>query len=115
MEIKVFDFIESGFSNEQANILKEVIKKELDKNTDDIVLNFNGITRFTTLFFNFSTGYYLKLLGKERYDKIFNLSNLSELGESAYKHSYNNSLDDKMKDEKIQNAILDILNNTNEE
>lgn len=114
-KIKVCDFIESSFSNAQAMILKAVIAKKLAKNPDRVVLDFSGITRFTTLFFNFSTGYYLKMLGKEEYDRTFELINLSELGQSTYYHSYNNSLNDEMKDKKINNAILDILSNPNEE
>ena len=113
--IKVNDFIQSSFSNEQANILKKCIESALKEKQDKIVLDFEGITRYTTLFFNFSTGYFLKLLGRERYDSIFELRNLSTLGESTYLHSYNNSLKAEYDSDKVREAINNILLNSNEE
>ena len=113
--IKVKDLIQSSFSNEQAEILNKDITKALEENQDKIILDFDGITRYTTLFFNFSTGYFLKSLGKSKYDQIFQIKNLTQLGESTYRHSYNNSIDDKYKDKEIQKEILCILEGTNEE
>lgn len=110
--IKVKDYISSAFSNEQAMELRNEIQKYLSE--DKITLDFEDISQYTTLFFNFSTGYFIKKLGKDKYDKQFEIINLSELGESTYNHSYNNSLRD-VKDEEIKNAILSILQNIDEE
>lgn len=114
-EIKVNDFLQSAFSNEQAEILKKEIKKSVENKEDKIVLDFDGITKFTTLFFNFSTGYFLSSLGKEKYDKMFEIINLNDLGESTYIHSYNNSVRNELKgSEEIQAQIMNIINNTDE-
>lgn len=108
--IKVCELINSAFSNEEANILKACIEKKL-LTENKIILDFEGITQFTTLFFNFSTGFFVKEYGKEKYDDIFELINLSELGESTYIHSYNNSLRNEKDANEIQKAILDIIQN----
>ena len=104
----VKEFVSNAFSNEQALILKEQIKNNLVE-SEKLILDFQGISQYTTLFFNFSTGYFIKKMGKESYDNQFELQNLSELGVSTYTHSYNNSLRDVKDDEKISNAIQSIL------
>ena len=114
ISIKVNKFLESAFSNEQAEILKGEISNYIDKG-DKIVLDFDGITKFTTLFFNFSTGYFINLLGKEKYDRVFELRNLNDLGESTYIHSYNNSVKNDLKgSEEMQAQIMNIINSTDE-
>ena len=73
------------------------------------------LQNFTTLFFNFSTGYFINLLGKENYDRVFELRNLNDLGESTYIHSYNNSVKNDLKgSEEMQAQIMDIINSTDE-
>ena len=114
ISIKVNDFLQSAFSNEQAELLKNEINKYIDKE-DKIILDFSGITKFTTLFFNFSTGYFVNFLGKEKYDRIFEIKNLNILGESTYIHSYNNSVKNDIKgSEEMRAQIMDIINSTDE-
>lgn len=114
ISIKVNNILQSAFSNEQAEILREEIQKYIDDN-DRIELDFSGITKYTTLFFNFSTGYYVNLLGKEKYDSIFEIKNLNDLGESTYLHSYNNSVkNDLHRSKEMEEQIWDIINSSDE-
>lgn len=114
MTIVVANFLPNAFSNDQAEQLKEKIVEAL-KTNDKIVIDFSGITKFTTLFFNFSTSYFLSVMGKEKYDKIFQVINLNELGQSTYNHSYNNCIrDEKNGDSDIRLKIEDIIKNVDD-
>lgn len=111
--ILVKDLIPNAFSNEQALVLKDKIGDILEQE-NCVILDFQGISQYTTLFFNFSTGFFVKKFGKEKYDEMFKLINLSELGTSTYMHSYNNSLRTKEDIEEINKAIKDILSNVDD-
>ena len=84
------EFIKGAFAQEKAVIIRNKIEECLD--ADKITLDFAGITKFTALFFNFSTGYILSLIGPENYDNKISLINLSALGQSMYESSYNNAV-----------------------
>lgn len=85
-------FSSSGaFSKSQAEILRSVIQKKIDAG-EEVELDFTGITRFTASFFNFSTGYFIIVLGVEEYDRRITLTGLSDFGESLYRSSYNNAV-----------------------
>jgi hypothetical protein len=88
--ILVKDYINNAFSTTQARILGEKIQEVLNIG-EEIQLDFSDISRFTTLFFNFSLGKYITELGKEKYDDTFKITNLSALGENTYFHSYENA------------------------
>lgn len=111
--IKVADIIENAFSSSQAGRLKEEMQKYLDQNKE-VCLDFDGIDKFTTLFFNFSTGYFISRLGKEQYNKLVSLKNLTTLGESTYSNSYQNAIRDDYENAVIENKIIDILKNPDE-
>lgn len=111
--IKVSDIVSNAFSSEQAALLKEEMKKHLD-NKEKIVLDFTGIDKYTTLFFNFSTGYFIGKMGKENYDKLVVLENLSNLGQSTYQNSYTNAIRDDFENATIENEIINILKNPDE-
>lgn len=108
--IMVNEFITSAFSQEKALILRKVIEENLAKE-DKIVLDFSGITKFTTLFFNFSTGYYISLLGPTVYNNKISLVNLSDLGKSTYDSSYENAAEKYEPNKNIQDEILNIITN----
>ncbi len=112
-KIKVSDIITNAFSSEQAALLKEEMKKYLENN-EKILLDFAGINKYTTLFFNFSTGYFIGKIGKENYDKLVELENLSNLGQSTYQNSYNNAIRDDFENATIENEIINILKNPDE-
>lgn len=90
--IIVRDYINSAVSKESALIIRNKIEEYLPKE-DKLILDFSKITKFTALFFNFSTGYMISFLGLKGYDSRIYLINLSELGESVYKNSYRNSVE----------------------
>lgn len=114
-KIFVNSLITKAFSNEQAEILRDEIRRLLATGTKKIEIDFADITVYTTLFFNFSTGVFIKELGKEQYDRMFEVVNLNELGESTYNHSYNNCIRDEIKgNEDINAKIMDILNGMDE-
>ena len=89
------------------------MKKYLENN-EKILLDFAGINKYTTLFFNFSTGYFIGKIGKENYDKLVELENLSNLGQSTYQNSYNNAIRDDFENATIENEIINILKNPDE-
>ncbi len=109
--ILVRDLFLSAFSESKAIILKEEINECL-KSEETIQIDFKGITKFTTLFFNFSTGAILASLGPIEYDKRIQLVGLSELGMSTYNSSYENA---KIKYSPEKEAeILEIISNPKE-
>ena len=97
MEIKisVSKLIENGLTESNGIILRKKMEEELEKiNEEDIIiLNFKNISLFATPFFNASIGYFVLKLGKEKFDKIFKLDEISELGLNTYKHSYDNAVE----------------------
>ena len=111
--IRVSDIIENAFSSDQAEALKKEMEKYLAEKKE-ICLDFDGIDKFTTLFFNFSTGYFIGKLGKDEYAKLVTLEHLSALGESTYSNSYNNAIRGDYENAIIENKIIDILKNLDE-
>lgn len=91
----ISDFIKNGLTECNGLIIREKIEqilKEIDDG-DIIILNFNNITLFATPFFNSSIGYILLKLGPKKFDEIFKLEEISELGKNTYQHSYENAVE----------------------
>ncbi len=112
-KIKVADIISNAFSSEQALRLKEEMERYMN-DEEKIILDFSGIDKYTTLFFNFSTGYFIGKIGKEKYDRLVELDNLSNLGQSTYQNSYFNATRDDFENATIENEIINILKNPDE-
>lgn len=108
--IKVSEIIPNAFSSDQAIKLRDEMKKHLN-NKENILLDFSGIDKYTTLFFNFCTGFFIRELGKEKYDELVRLDNLSNLGQSTYQNSYNNAIRDDYDSPTIEDEINNILKN----
>ena len=89
--IKANEFITTGFSADDATKLNNVIEPLIQQG-ENITVDFEGITIFTTLFFNNVFAKYIVKMGPEEYQKIFRLVNLSELGENTYQHSVDNAI-----------------------
>lgn len=106
--IKVSEIIPNAFSSDQATKLRDEMKKYLDSK-EKILLDFSEIDKYTTLFFNFCTGFFIRELGKENYDELVRLDNLSNLGQSTYKNSYSNAIRDDYDSATIENEIKNIL------
>lgn len=105
--IKATDYIKTAFSANDAEELGQAISPLLD-GLEKIVVDFDGITIFTTLFFNNAFAKFLMEIGPKKYNERFCLKNLTELGESTYKHSienavkfYNLSKEEQKKQEEI--------------
>lgn len=111
MDIFVKDIIPNAFSEEQAKILKNEIEQAL---RSDVVVNidFSGIKRYTTLFFNFSVTKFIDILGPEKFEQRIKLMNLSNLGESTFNNSKENALT-KYPDNKYD-ELIKIIKEPNE-
>ena len=91
MLIKMKELSSTAFDVEDADLLKVEIEKTLAQE-EKIIIDFEGIERYATLFFNFSLLPYARQLGKQKYDDTFFLINLDEIGEEDYNDFYNNVL-----------------------
>ena len=91
--ILVNDYTTSGFTQEDAEKITDVLKAELAnlKNGEVIKFDFTGVKFFTTLFFNIAFASLLKEMSFEDYNKKIVLENLSEVGKTAYEHSLENA------------------------
>lgn len=107
--IKAVEFIKTGFSADDALTIGCVIEKVFEQG-EQVVVDFSGITIFTTLFFNNAFTKYILKLGPEEYKLKFELKNLSELGETTYQHSFDNAVNYfNMSDDakKIHNEVIE--------
>lgn len=91
--ILVTDYTSSGFTQEDAEKISEVLKAELLKlnDGDTIIVDFSNVKFFTTLFFNIAFASLLKEMSFEDYNKKIVLENLSTVGKTAYEHSLKNA------------------------
>jgi len=84
--ISVANYIANGFSQSDADTLAPVVKTALiDK--EPVVLDFNGVQFFTTLFFSTALTYLVNEYGEEEYNRLIVIENLSESGCETYKHA----------------------------
>ena len=67
--------------------MREAIQQE-----ENIVLDFEQISLFSTPFFNASIGYFVMNLSPEKYKEQVKVINLSNLGKETYSHSYQNAV-----------------------
>ena len=94
-KIIISELIQNGLTENNGLILRkkiELLLKELSAD-DTIMLDFKDISLFATPFFNASIGYLVLNLGPEKFNKIFKLEQISELGQSTYQHSYENAIE----------------------
>lgn len=91
--ILVKNYTTSGFTQEDAEKIAEVLKSELAnlKDGDIIKFDFTDVKFFTTLFFNIAFANLLKEMSFEDYSKKIVLENLSVVGKTAYEHSLENA------------------------
>lgn len=108
--IVVNQIIKSAFSQEKALLLRKTIEECL-KDEDKVILDFSGISKFTTLFFNFCTGYIISAIGPDNYDEKISLINLSPLGQSTYESSYRNAVEKYIPNKQVEEKILNIIKN----
>ena len=91
--ILVAKYTKSGFTQDDAEKIVDVLKAELHELKDDDVIrfDFSDVKFFTTLFFNVAFTSLLKKMSFEEYSKKIILENLSEVGQRAYEHSLENA------------------------
>ena len=112
MLIKMKELSSTAFDAEDANLLKVEIKKALAQE-EKITIDFDSITHYTTLFFNFSLLPYARQFGKQKYDETFTILNLSDFGQKVYNRFYKNSIKHPIKftteQEKLIVKIVDEI------
>ncbi len=86
-KILVKKHVGSAFSLEDVEIMKPLIEEALSKN-DQVVLDFEGIRLFTTLFFNEAVTSFMEIYGVENFENHLVLENLSETGKDTFEHSF---------------------------
>lgn len=92
--ILVREYIETGFSLDDAEKLNEQIEAALSqsKETDIITLDFNGVRFFTTQFFNNAIGKYVLEMGPDAFNARFEFIHLSDIGQATFQRSYDNAV-----------------------
>lgn len=92
MTIIIKDFTTTALSEEAGYKLREKINEILSTGRNDIIeLDFEGISLFSTAFFNASVGYFVLQMGPEKCKRLFKLINISDLGQDTYNHSLENA------------------------
>ncbi len=114
MLIKMKELSSTAFDAEDANLLKVEIKKALAKE-EKITIDFDSITHYTTLFFNFSLLPYARQFGKQKYDATFTIINLSDFGKEVYSWFYEDAVEHPIKYTAEQmKEIAAILNDSSD-
>lgn len=90
--IKASEYIKTGFSANDAECLGAIIEPMVGQ-CEKIQIDFSNIKIFTTLFFNISLTKYIVQFGPEKYGEMFEVLNLSEVGQSTYQHSFDNAVE----------------------
>jgi len=86
MVIRAKDYIETAFSAEDAEQINQVIDKAVSE-YDKVVIDFEEISFFTTLFFSSAVTRFIKDIGPDAYTRKFEITGLTKVGQIAYQHS----------------------------
>ena len=107
--IKIADFSKEAASKTKGIVLRDLIEKEIGK-TEDITIDFEGINRIASPFFNNSFGALVLKYGVEKIRSV-RVSNLSPIGRQTYELSLENAemISD---DSKLANEMNTIINVT---
>ena len=99
-KIIISDLTKMAMTDNDGLKLRREIEKHLEE--DKIILDFADIEVFATMFFNASLGHFVMNLTPEKCDELFEIVNISELGQETLDHSlenakliFNNKLDSK--------------------
>lgn len=90
--IKVNEFLNTAMCVRDAEILKEKIIPYVEYG-ESVLLDFSGITHFTSLFFNTSLCSILFDIGKEKYDNLITVFNLPNYAKDSYENCYEDTID----------------------
>lgn len=94
-KIIISELIKNGLTESNGLILREKMEQNLNEllEGDTVILDFKDISLFATPFFNASIGYFVLTLGPKKFNKIFKIEQISELGLNTYQHSYENAIE----------------------
>ena len=113
--IQASNFISSGFSKEEADLLQDAINTAVSAKKP-FVIDFNDVNFFTTLFFSAALTRLIGEIGHEEYDRLITVENLSESGTETYNHAleyaieyYAKPNDEREKERQIINEEMENL------
>jgi hypothetical protein len=112
MIIQAKEYIDNGFSQDDANKLSPAIHSALDEadaNDEAIRIDFSGVLYYTTLFFNQALTYLVGQWGEEKYRKKIEPVNLPESGQETYEHALNYAIDYYAMDESAREQQDDAI------
>ncbi|MGL4912278.1 MAG: STAS-like domain-containing protein [Romboutsia sp.] len=107
--IKVNELCKMALSKRDGMILRDKIEEVLISQ-GNVFIDFEGITKYATPFFNICFAYLLLNRTPEVYDKMISVGNLTQLGEKSYNMAIENARKyySLPEDEKVKtDSILD--------
>lgn len=91
MQYKVYELIgENCMSQEAGQQIYNLIHPKLQAG-ESVELNFTGVRRFLSVFFNFAIGQLLRDIKAENLDRLLILSNLNPVGQQTYENVIDNA------------------------
>lgn len=88
--IKIKDLCRMAMTEDQGLLVRNAMQPAV-KAKEKIILDFEGINLFATMFFNASIGYYIVNTGIKYCTNNIVLENISDLGLETYMHSFKNA------------------------
>ena len=107
--IKVKDFLDMAFSYDDGMKLREKINDAL-KTEKPVEVDFEGITVFTTMFFNACFGHFVFTQSLDWYNEMIKVVNLNPMGTETHKHSIENA--QKRKLDSNTNVVVEVTQKT---
>lgn len=89
-QIKIREICPIAMTEEQGLSLRSAMEPLIDAG-EPVILDFEGISLFATMFFNASIGYYVLKKGAAYCSRNIQLANISSLGRETYRHSFANA------------------------
>lgn len=88
--ILISDISKEAASKAKGVLLKEQLKALIEQNETDICVDFSGISKFASPFFNNSFAALALIYGFQKIETI-KIANLSEVGQDTYQTSMDNA------------------------
>lgn len=107
--IMVSSKIKLCLANKEGMILRGLIESNFITN-EKVILDFSGLSTYASPFFNISLGYYIGKYGKEKYEEIVEIQNLSPVGQRVYNTVFDNAI--KYHEANNKSEIDTIVQNT---
>lgn len=88
--IKVNELCKMALSKRDGMVLRNKME-ELLINNENIFIDFEGITKYATPFFNICFAYLLLNMTPEVYDRKISVGNMTQIGEKSYEMAIDNA------------------------